>query len=132
MSQAPSNSPSEADEISPKCKDSHECDPQLFARYGSRCREISAYQAGDDSPLRHYPAISCREVSFLADNEKVVHLDDLVLRRSMMAYLGQLNRPLIDELAGIAGDVLGWDETQKQTETVRTLDILREQHGVTL
>jgi len=49
-----------------------------------------------------------------------------------MAYLGQLNRPLIDELAGIAADILGWDEGQKQAEVARTLEILRDQHGVSL
>ena len=113
-------------------KDSTECDSQLFARYGSRCREVSAYQAGDNSPLEHYPDMTCREVAFLAEKEKVVHLDDLVLRRSLMAYLGQLNRPLIDELAGILADVLGWNDKQKQEEVERTLEILRDRHGVNL
>ncbi len=113
-------------------KDSTECDPQLFARYGSRCREVSAYQAGDDLPLEHYSDMTCREVAFLAEKEKVVHLDDLVLRRSLMAYLGQLNRPLIDELAGIVADVLGWSDKQKQEEVERTLEILRDGHSVNL
>jgi len=111
---------------------SKECNPELFARYGSRCREVSAYQARDDSPLENYPAMTCREVAFLVENEKVVHLDDLILRRSLMAYLGQLNSPLIDELAGIAADILGWDEGKKQAEVARTLEILRDQHGVSL
>ena len=113
-------------------KDSRECDPQFFARYGSRCREVSDYQAGDNSPLEHYPAMTCREVVFLAEKEKIVHLDDLVLRRSLMAYLGHLNRPLIDELAAILADVLGWDDKQKQAEIQRTLEILRDRHGVKL
>jgi glycerol-3-phosphate dehydrogenase len=113
-------------------KDSNECSTELFARYGSRCRAVSAYQAGDDAPLQNYPAMTCREAAFLVENEKVVHLDDLILRRSLMAYLGQLNRPLIDELAGISADVLGWDETRNQAEVTRTLEILRDQHGVNL
>lgn len=115
-----------------KVKDSSECDPQLFVRYGSRCREVSAYQTGDNSPLEHYPEMTCREVVFLAEKEKVIHLDDLVLRRSLMAYLGHLNRPLIDELAGILADVLGWDDNQKRDEIQRTLGILRDRHGVNL
>ena len=115
-----------------KTKESSECNPQLFARYGSRCREVSAYQAGDDTPLSHYPGMSCREAAFLAEKEKVARLDDLILRRSLMAYLGQLNRPLVDELAGVVAEVLGWDEQQKQAEIARTLDILRDRHGVSL
>jgi len=115
-----------------KVKDSSECDPQLFGRYGSRCLEISAYQTGNDATLQNHPEMTCREVAFLAEREKVVHLDDLVLRRSLMAYLGQLNRPLIDELAGILADILGWDNDQKQAEVERTLRILENQHGVIL
>ena len=112
-------------------KDSSECDAQLFARYGSRCREVEAHQnAGDDVPLNHYPEMTHREVSFLAEKEKVVHLDDLILRRSLMAYLGHLNRPLIDELADILAQVLGWSGVRKKEEVERTLDILQENHGV--
>jgi glycerol-3-phosphate dehydrogenase len=113
-------------------KASSDCDSKLFARYGSRCHEVSAYQAGDDSPLEHYPDMTCREVAFLVEKEKVVHLDDLVLRRSLMAYLGHLNRSLIDELAGILADVLGWNDNQKRDEIQRTLGILRDRHGVNL
>ena len=111
-------------------KGSSECAEKLFARYGSRCREVSTYQAGDDTPFDHYPDMTCREVAFLAEKEKVVHLDDLILRRSLMAYLGHLNRLLIDELADILAEVLGWSDTQKKTEIERTLDILQDIHGV--
>jgi glycerol-3-phosphate dehydrogenase len=113
-------------------KDSQDCDLQLFARYGSRCREVSAYQAGQDAPLAHYPEMTCREVAFLVEKEKVVHLEDLVLRRSLMAYLGHLNRPLIDELAELVAEKLGWDQSQKQVEIKRTIDILKDKHGVEL
>jgi glycerol-3-phosphate dehydrogenase len=105
--------------------------PVLFARYGSRSREIVAYRADDNIPLKHY-AMTRREAAFLAEKEKVARLDDLILRRSLMAYLGHLNRSLIDELAGIVADVLGWNDEQKQAEVARTLKILRDQHGVNL
>ncbi|MFL7871217.1 MAG: glycerol-3-phosphate dehydrogenase/oxidase, partial [Anaerolineales bacterium] len=113
-------------------KASQDCDLQLFARYGSRCREISAYQFGEDVPLEHDPETTRREVAFLAEKEKVVHLDDLILRRSLMAYLGYLNRPLIDELADILAELLGWSNTQKTAEIKRTLDVLNDKHGVIL
>ena len=106
-------------------KDSSECNKQLFARYGSRCRKVAEYQNKDDAPLKHYAEMTSREVTYLTE-EKVVHLDDLILRRSLMAYLGHLNRFLIDELA----EVLDWSDTQKKTEIERTLDILQDIHGV--
>jgi glycerol-3-phosphate dehydrogenase len=68
----------------------------------------------------------------LAKREKIVHLDDLVLRRTLLAYLGQLTRPLIVELSLALGDSLGWDAAQKKAEVVRTLEILADRHGVKL
>ena len=115
-----------------KIKDSSECDANHLARYGSRCREVSAYQGGEGTPLQHYPDMTHREVTFLAEKEKVVRLDDLILRRSLMAYLGYLNRPLIDELADILSEVLGWDEETRQIEVERTLTILQKNHGINL
>jgi glycerol-3-phosphate dehydrogenase len=113
-------------------KDSSECDANFFARYGSRCREVNAYQSGEDTPLEHYPDMTRREVAFLAEKEKVVHLDDLILRRSLMAYLGHLTRPLVDKLANILADVLNWDNAEMQNEIERTLEILKDEHGVIL
>jgi len=113
-------------------KDSSGCDSQLFARYGSRCREVTAYQAGDTTPLENYPEMMRCEAAFLTEKEKVAHLDDLILRRSLMAYLGKMNRPLVDELADIVADVLGWNEQQIQAEIARTLSVLKDQHGVIL
>jgi len=109
-------------------KGSNEYCPKLFERYGSRCRDVQANPIGDDSPLDHCPDMTCREVAFLVEKEKVIHLDDLVLRRSLMAYLGHVNRPLINELAGIAADILGWSEEQKQAEVARTVETLKDQH----
>ena len=112
--------------------DSSECDPSLLTRYGSRCREISAYQAQGDMPLQYYADMTRQEVAFLAQKEKVVHLDDLILRRTLLAYLGHLNLPLLDELAEIVAEELNWDEGQKLEEIQRTLDILEDNHSVSL
>ena len=113
-------------------KESPEGDTPLFERYGSRCREISAYHKGENTPLKHYPEMTQHEVNFLAEKEKVVRLDDLILRRSLMAFLGYLNRPLIDELADILARDLGWSDGHKHTEIERTLEILQDRHGVNL
>jgi glycerol-3-phosphate dehydrogenase len=103
-----------------------------FAMYGSRSRELTAFKSGKQTPLKHAPGMTRREVHFLVTVEKVVHLDDLVLRRTLLAYLGQLSRPLIEELAGILAKVMGWSRGQKKEEIARTLVILREEHGVSL
>jgi glycerol-3-phosphate dehydrogenase len=100
--------------------------------YGSRTREIAAHRSGKQTPLKHAAGMTQREVDFLATVEKVVHLDDLVLRRTLLAYLGQLSLPLIEELADILAGVLGWSKDRKKDEIARMLAILRDRHGVTL
>ena len=64
--------------------------------------------------------------------EKIIHLDDLVLRRTLLAYLGQFTRPLVEELAGNLGESLGWNGERKAAEVKRTLEILADRHGVKL
>lgn len=113
-------------------KDAPEGSTLLFERYGSRCQEVIAYQDGRNTPLQQYPTMTHSEVAFLCEKEKVVHLDDLILRRSLIAYLGHLTRPLIDELADILAEVFGWSDAEKEAEAGRTLDILQDRHGVIL
>ena len=89
--------------------------------------------AGKDAFALKTDSIYTRaEIIDMAEREKIVHLDDLVLRRTLLAYLGQLTRPLVVELSIILGDCLGWDAAQKKAEVVRTLEILADRHGVRL
>jgi len=89
--------------------------------------------AGKDAfPLKTDPVYTRPEIATLATREKIVHLDDLVLRRTLLAYLGQLTRPLIVELSIALGDSLGWDSERKKAEVLRTLDILSDRQGVNL
>jgi glycerol-3-phosphate dehydrogenase len=50
----------------------------------------------------------------------------------MLAFLGELTRPLVEELAEYAGETLGWTKAQIKAEVSRSLDILAERHGVRL
>ena len=105
----------------------------LFERYGSRAEAVATFMnGGTDQILATLPDYSRREVNFLVQHEKIVHLDDLLLRRSMLGLLGRLTRPMIDELADVAGNSLGWDAGQRDAEVKRTLSILAERHGVRL
>jgi len=105
----------------------------LFERYGTRAETVALFLLKqDDQPLRSLPEYSRREIAFLAQNEKVVHLDDLVLRRSMLAMLGGLTRAGVAELSEVIGESLGWDGERKQAEAARTLDLMATRHGVRL
>ena len=105
----------------------------LFERYGSRAESIATYlNGGADFFLKSMPDYSRREIIFLVQHEKIFHLDDFVLRRSMLAMLGLVTREMIDELAGVFSNTLGWDADQRAAEVARTLLILEDRHGVRL
>lgn len=105
----------------------------LFLRYGTRLEAMADYMGrSPDTALMTLPDSTRREIAYVALNEKVVHLDDLLLRRSMLAMLGKLTRASVDELADVTGEALGWDESQKQAEAARALSILADHHGVRL
>jgi glycerol-3-phosphate dehydrogenase len=105
----------------------------LCERYGTRAEAIALFLSKQaDQPLKSLPDYSRREIAFLCQNEGVVHLDDVILRRTMLAMLGQLTRPVLDELADIVGESLGWEGEQVQAEVARTLDLLATRHEVRL
>lgn len=106
---------------------------ELFDRYGTRSEEIAEYiSQGNDKALQYHPPYSQREVEFLVTQEKLVHLDDLVLRRSLIAMLGYLTPELLNELANITAKSLGWSAETKQTEIERTVAIMQARYQVEL
>ena len=68
----------------------------------------------------------------MARHERVVHLDDLILRRTLMGMLGEVNLPLLEELAAIVSPVLAWSPQDAAAEVARTVELLKRVHGVTL
>jgi glycerol-3-phosphate dehydrogenase len=102
---------------------------RLFERYGTRAMEIARYlRAANDQSLKSRPDWTRCEVEFLIEREKAVHVDDL--RRSTLARLGQVSQPLVEELGEILAEHLGWTVDQKKAELNRTIDLLKERHGL--
>jgi glycerol-3-phosphate dehydrogenase len=105
----------------------------LFERYGTRAEAIATFMnGGTDFIFRSLRDFSLREIIFLAQHEKICHLDDLLLRRSMLGMLGRVTGEIVEELAGALANALGWDEDRKSAEVARTLLILADKHGVQL
>ena len=105
----------------------------LFERYGTRAETIATYMnGGTDFMIRSLPDYTLREIIFLAQSEKIVHLDDFLLRRSMLAMLGRVTSEVVADAAKALGNALGWDEERKSAEVARTLLILADRHGVRL
>jgi glycerol-3-phosphate dehydrogenase len=98
----------------------------LVGTYGSRA--IGILQTGDEIMLAEYPMMSRGEVKFLIENEDVVHLDDLIFRRTMIGKLGMLTEAGLAELAEICAVVLGWDQAQMGKEIERVIKIMEAKH----
>jgi glycerol-3-phosphate dehydrogenase len=104
----------------------------LLERYGTGADRVAAYlEAGPDAPLACHAGYSRREIEFIALHERVVHLDDLILRRTLMGLLGEVNGPLLEELAAIVAPVLGWSKHDAAAEVERTIQLLEKVYGVT-
>ncbi|HET9915255.1 MAG TPA: FAD-dependent oxidoreductase, partial [Anaerolineales bacterium] len=105
----------------------------LFERYGTRAETIATYlNGGTDFLVKTLPDFTLREIVFLVQHEKICHLDDFLLRRSMLAKTGRVTREMIAELAKVMGNALSWDEEQRMAEVQRTLSLLTDRHGVRL
>jgi glycerol-3-phosphate dehydrogenase len=68
----------------------------------------------------------------MALNERVVHLDDLIMRRTLIGILGELTLPLLKELAEVVSPVLQWSKEKAAAEIERTVQLYKKVHGVTL
>jgi glycerol-3-phosphate dehydrogenase len=105
----------------------------LLARYGTRALNvIDALVEDDDRPLATDPTYSTGEIRYLATSESVVHLVDVVLRRTNHAFTGDVSLPLLRELAEIVGGVLGWSDATAAAEVRATTDELSVLHGIQL
>ena len=94
---------------------------QLLDRYGTVATEVAAAIAADpaDAPLHTLPGYSTGELRHLARAEQVVHLDDMLMRRTSIAFTGGATRDAIAEVADAVADVLGWDAATVDIETQR-------------
>lgn len=106
---------------------------QLLERYGTRATALieELAEAGDDA-LRNAPDYSEQEISRLIRTEHVVHLLDLLQRRTSIAFTGGASTALLAELAALLAGVLGWTEQQAENEVRAAAENLRIVHGVQL
>ncbi len=101
----------------------------LFERYGTRALEFAHFMSADrDQELTDRPDFTQRELLYLAQQEQVEHLEDLLLRRSVLGLMGYSTPKLIEEVAGALAPELGWDDERKAAEIARVRDVYRDRH----
>ncbi|MDE0547378.1 glycerol-3-phosphate dehydrogenase/oxidase [Microbacterium sp. C7(2022)] len=95
----------------------------LLDRYGTVAASVIDAILNDDvdTPLENAPTYSTAELRHLALTEDVAHLDDLLMRRTSLAFVGHATRATAIEVAESVADVLGWDAARIDAEVERGL-----------
>jgi len=93
----------------------------LAWRYGSRATPI----AGAETYAK-------AEIEWICRNERVTRLEDIVLRRTLIAFEGLATHGGLCELADIAGAVLDWPPERIAEEIETTSDLLTDRYRMRL
>ncbi|WP_226533287.1 glycerol-3-phosphate dehydrogenase/oxidase [Microbacterium paraoxydans] len=102
----------------------------LIARYGTRAAQVWEYvEQGTDEPLAKGD-LSTRELEWMVHNEMVSRLEDVVLRRTSIAFTGNADAEVLDEIADALAPMLGWDRSRHDAELDQTRQLLNERHGL--
>jgi glycerol-3-phosphate dehydrogenase len=102
----------------------------LLARYGTRARDAArAIAAGPDAPLDGLPRHSSAEIAWIAREEMVTHLTDVVLRRTLVALRGEASEEAVRAIGAVVAETLGWSAARRAEEMDATLALLRDRHG---
>ena len=96
----------------------------LLDRYGTVAEAVVDAIAADpeDAPLEHLPGYSSGELRHLAATEDVAHLDDVLLRRTSIAFIGAATDEAVADVAAAIAPVLGWDSARSAVEVARALE----------
>lgn len=103
----------------------------LLERYGTGAKQVSEFLCiGVDKQFETVGSYTVRELEFIATREKVVRLEDVILRRTLLAMTGQVDRRVLEELAEALERPLGWTPNRTAEEIERTASLLARVHGV--
>ncbi|NUT72046.1 glycerol-3-phosphate dehydrogenase/oxidase [Pseudarthrobacter sp. C4D7] len=103
----------------------------LLTRYGTRAEAVIEYlDAEPDQVLRSTRELSVRELVFMAENEQVGHLVDVLIRRTSLAFRGLVTGELLNEMAEVLAVPLKWDASARAAEIKHAQDVLQRFHRV--
>jgi glycerol-3-phosphate dehydrogenase len=102
---------------------------QLIEIYGTRVADLLDKHSAEASiMLESIPEISVGEIKYILSKEDVLHLNDLILRRTMLGKLGRVTPEGLQEIAQVCKNELTWSDQETQAEIEQFSDTLREKH----
>src|SRR5690606_29919927 len=84
----------------------------------------------DDRPLAASCQITGAEIAFLARNEFVHCLGDILLRRTPLSIRGDVSTGMVEGVAGVLAAELDWDDDRTRREIETFTGDLADYHGV--
>ncbi|PNI09637.1 FAD-dependent oxidoreductase [Arthrobacter sp. AFG7.2] len=103
----------------------------LLTRYGTRAESVMGYlDAGPDRLLHSTRELSVRELEFMAAQEQVGHLVDILIRRTSLAFRGLVTGELLNEVADVLSVPMGWNAAARAAEIKHAQDVLQRFHRV--
>jgi len=102
----------------------------LLDRYGTRATGAArAIAAGPDAPIPGLPDHSSAEIAWIAREEMVTRLADVVLRRTLVALRGDACEEAVRGIALAMAPEMRWDAARQAEEVAATMALLRQRHG---
>jgi glycerol-3-phosphate dehydrogenase len=104
---------------------------RLFDTYGTQAEEILRNYAADASiSLETLPDVSLAEIKNILATEDVIHLDDLLLRRTMLGKLGQITTESLMDISRICAETFGWSQEETKREIEHFTNLLEDKHKI--
>jgi glycerol-3-phosphate dehydrogenase len=88
----------------------------LLGRYGTTALDFLRHETPGEPDLEHVRGYTRSEILTLVEREHVVHLADLVYRRTNLGFTGAITEEGAWELAAIIGEALGWTASEITAE----------------
>lgn len=90
----------------------------LLKRYGTTAADVARHEANwrNADHLPDSGSYSLAEIDWIARNEMVVHLGDIVMRRTTLAIEGKLTQADLEKAGEITAAALGWDAARQADE----------------
>ena len=107
----------------------HDRGRALLARYGTRAVDLLPFLDSDvDRPLAD-GELSTGEISYLVAREHVASVNDIVLRRTHLAFTGAVTTAHLEEIATALATEWGWDDARTRAEVTDAATELQQRHG---
>lgn len=104
----------------------------LFARYGTRAQEVHDHLITEPDTLLAAGELSVREIEYMVQVEHARTINDVLQRRTTLAFTGAVTAHTVDEVGAAMARALGWSSEELSAQVASCAEILADEHGVQL